>query len=213
MKIICTSAKILLISSISSLICAMDNPEKAAQPIEKILWLECKAVTFTYTTGREDSAVLEIAAAITDKWLHPLVQTEKYVMAQPSWLLDRIKDPSKKEECIRSGLWEKAKASKLEIYKAEAALIAFIDKHFPNSKPVTYINDCWGMGDVATSEMSGLNNRINLQVFGFDLEELVKLWDPEGTYTPNKPGAKDTGFEQLNRLQHYRERYFDKEGK
>lgn len=201
---------IALILSISSFV----YPMEPGLSNQKMLWLGCKTTNKEFDR-QKDNRVLEIAAVVTDKWLHPIAETESYVIAQPAWLLDRIESPLK-EEYTKSGLLKKSKVSTLSSYKAEAAIIAFIDTHFPDfqQRPQAYMNDFWGTGDIMTNEMPDLSKRISIRAFGFDIRDLIELWEPAwGFVYSEQPTAKGNALEALKEIQYYKRRYFDKNTK
>ncbi len=202
------NAYIVIMLVISPLVYAMEQQEQnPAQQDKKLLWLGCKTSNRQFDQ-KKDNRVLEIAAIITDKQLN-IIESESYIIKRPAWLLERIEGPLK-EEYAKSGLLEKLKAATVESHKAEAALISFIDTHFPNLKPEAYMNDFWGRGDIMQDEMGDLAKRISIKAFGFPITELVQLWDPRGLYVSSEqPSAHGNALEALKELQHYKRRYFD----
>lgn len=203
---------LVLMLSISTLVFGMDKSEKKVEnPIEKILWLGYKTTHRKYEF-QQPRTVLEIAALVTDMQLQTIAESDSLVIHAQDWILEYMYHEEKQltEEYTKSGLLEKVRASQLTISQAEAALLAFINNHFPNSNPKTFMKDHWNAGSIVTHEMEALAKRIGIQRFGFGISQWAKAWDETGVYTQStQPTSKEEARDLLGELQHYKQRYFD----
>lgn len=111
---------------------AMKALEKqiADQPAGKILWVDLEMTGLDPVEDR----ILEVAAIVTD-WDFKEIATFHEVVHQSDEILEGMN-----EWCVTqhgaSGLTERVRESKVSGAEAEAALVAFVRKHFDIEKPV-----------------------------------------------------------------------------
>lgn len=158
----------------------------------------------------DNDRILEVALVVTDKELNVIDGSPVLVVHQPDAVLDAM-DNWNKGTHGKSGLIDKVKASLLNEYDVEDAMIAFMKKYVPErTSPMCGNSICQDRRFLARHmpKLEAYFHYRNLDVSTF--KELAKRWKPgimDGFKKENKHTALSDILESIEELKYYREHF------
>jgi oligoribonuclease len=174
-------------------------------------WLDCEMTGLDPEVER----IIEIAVVVTGPDLQPRIEGPVFAIFQSQQLLDGM-DAWNKGTHGKSGLIDRVKASTVTEAKAEAEIIAFLEKYIPKGTSPMCGNTIGQDRRFLVKYMPRLEaffHYRNLDVS--TLKELARRWRPD-VYAGFRKQQAHTALadvqESIDELAHYREHFLRMEG-
>jgi oligoribonuclease len=188
-----------------------DGPAPALPPSpragDRLVWIDLEMTGLDPDRCR----ILEIATAVTDGALQVLAEGPSLVLHAGEDDLATLSDWSR-EQFGRSGLLDRARASRVTAAEAQARTLAFVREHCePRSAPLCG-NSVHADRAFLRRWMPGLHDFLHYRnVDVSTLKELLRRWYPDRYAPPAKADrheARQDLLESIQELCYYRERFF-----
>jgi oligoribonuclease len=176
------------------------------QDVNNLIWLDME-MTGLYP---DQDYVLEVAMVITNSQLETVAESPVLVVHQSDQVL-RGMDAWNQATHGRSGLIDKARASRLTEAEVERQMLAFLEQHVPaKASPMCGNSICQDRRFLARwmPKLEDYFHYRNLDVS--TLKELVKRWRPElakGLTKHGKHEALADIYESIEEMKYYREHF------
>lgn len=151
--------------------------------------------------------IIEIATLVTDSDLNVLAEGPVFAIHQPDTLLNGMDEWNTKQH-NQSGLVQRVRDSQISEAEAEAATIAFLEKHIDAGCSPMCGNSIWQDRRFLTKYMPKLEQYFHYRMIDVStLKELAKRWAPDvaaGVKKESNHLALSDIHDSINELAHYR---------
>ncbi|HEU5281487.1 MAG TPA: oligoribonuclease [Gammaproteobacteria bacterium] len=151
--------------------------------------------------------IIEIATIVTDSDLNVIAEGPVFAINQPDALLNGMDEWNTKQH-NQSGLVQRVRDSNVSEAEAEAATIAFLEKHIDAGLSPMCGNSIWQDRRFLTKYMPKLEQYFHYRMIDVStLKELAKRWAPEvaaGVKKDSSHLALSDIRDSINELSHYR---------
>lgn len=155
-------------------------------------------------------SVLEIAVIVTDGDLNELAEGPDIVINQPDAVLDAM-DEWNTEHHGASGLTRRVRDSPVSLTEAEAAVLAFLEKHTERGQSPLCGNSVHLDRAFLAAYLPGVHGYLHYRNIDVStLKELVRRWYPEVPIPQKEEAHRALSDirESLAELRYYRQRVF-----
>jgi oligoribonuclease len=154
--------------------------------------------------------IIEIATIVTDSDLNVIAEGPVFAINQPDALLNGMDEWNTKQH-NQSGLVQRVRDSNVTEAEAEAATIAFLEKHIDAGLSPMCGNSIWQDRRFLTKYMPKLEQYFHYRMIDVStLKELAKRWAPEvaaGVKKDSNHLALSDIRDSINELSHYRSHF------
>ena len=154
--------------------------------------------------------IIEIATVVTDSDLQVVAEGPVLVIRQPESLLAAMDDWNQSHHKA-SGLLERVRTRGVSEREAEAATLAFLEKHVEKKRAPLCGNTIWQDRRFLTRYMPTLEEHLHYRMVDVSsIKELVQRWRPDlmsGFTKKNEHTALADVRESIAELRYYREHF------
>jgi oligoribonuclease len=155
--------------------------------------------------------IIEIATIVTDSQLDVIAEGPVFAVRQPESLLAAMDDWNQTHHKA-SGLLQRVRERGVMEREAEAATLAFLEKHVPKKRSPLCGNTIWQDRRFLSRYMPMLEDYLHYRMVDVSsIKELVQRWRPDllaGFTKKNEHTALADIRESIAELRYYREHFF-----
>ena len=160
----------------------------------------------------EHDRIIEMATIITDGDLNVIEEGPVFAIRQPQSLLDGMDDWNQTHHS-QSGLLQRIIREGVSETEAEAASLAFIERHVEARQAPLCGNTIWQDRRFLSRYMTTLEAYLHYRMIDVSsIKELARRWRPDvadGVVKKNEHTALADIRESIDELRHYREHFFN----
>jgi len=158
----------------------------------------------------EKERIIEMATIVTDSQLNVVAEGPVIVVHQPDALLEAMDDWNQNHHGA-SGLLERVRASRVSETEAEAATLAFLERHVAKKQSPLCGNTIWQDRRFLNRYMPTLEDYLHYRMVDVSsIKELVYRWRPDliaGFTKKNEHTALADIRESIEELRYYRSHF------
>ncbi|MEM7100576.1 MAG: oligoribonuclease [Pseudomonadota bacterium] len=172
-----------------------------------LVWMDLEMTGLDPNVDR----IIEIATIVTDGDLNVIEEGPVFAVQQPHSLLDGM-DEWNQTHHSRSGLLDRIKREGVSETEAEAATVAFLERHVGESEAPLCGNTIWQDRRFLSRYMQTLEGYLHYRMIDVSsVKELARRWRPDvanGITKKNEHTALADIRESIEELKYYREHFF-----